>query len=434
MPDSATRPRATGLRRAVLGASLVAAATLSGYARGPSSQDQFIVGQVIDGHTAQALSGAVVVLQTPSGPRDTRILTDSTGLFAFRGLAPGPYRLSATRAGYLPASYGQRIPDERPQRLEVGTAPMPGVRLILWRTAVITGRVIGDDGAPVTGVKVTAFPLARSLGVNASFVGTTDEDGRYRIVDLPPGGYIVGALFSTVSASVTDVAAGVAQKELATGPPAVQWSFPSRLVSSAPVEVADDALWVRRSKFFQDSLDTQSAHVVRLASGDVRDGVNVAVSHFRAWDVRGRVHAPTAVPGPFHVRVLPESADDILLGTTFVVAQAQASADGAFALRGVPAGDYLVEVEAGISSRRSGAGATADAAGYGARSRITVEGDVSGLDVRLEPPVRLRGQIVWNDGNGGPHGPETGLRVSVNVASARPAGVLTRRPTMAAAR
>ena len=433
MRDSATRSEAT-LRRAMLGVVLVAAAALSGYARGPSSQDQFIVGQVIDGHTGQPLAGAVVVLQTPSGPRDTRILTDATGLFVFRGLAPGAYRLSASRAGYLPASYGQRTPDDRPQRLEVGAAPTAGIRLILWRTAVVTGRVTEEDGAPVAGIKVSALPLARSLGVNASFVGTTDEDGRYRIVDLPPGGYIVGALFSTVAARANDAAGGLAPKEIAGEPPPVQWSFPSQIVSSAPIEVVDDAWWVRRSAFFQSSLDPRWAHPIRLASGDVRDGVDVALSRFRAWDVRGRVHAPPGLTGPLHVRVLPASAEDKLSGTTFVVAQAQARADGTFALRGVPAGDYILEVEAGISSRRSGgdAGATAGAAGYGARAPMTVEGDVSDLDVPLEPPVRLRGQIVWSDGDGAPPVQETKLRVSVNVASARPAGVLTRRPTVAA--
>ncbi len=57
------------------------------------------------------------------------------------------------------------------------------------KRGVITGQVLADDGQPLIGVGVSVFSQAgaRSAGRPA----TTDEDGNFKVNDLPPGSYSV---------------------------------------------------------------------------------------------------------------------------------------------------------------------------------------------------------------------------------------------------
>ncbi len=62
----------------------------------------------------------------------------------------------------------------------------------------ITGIVKATDGRPAVGVRVTARPKPDSLdelqeGVAMSSIAQTDQDGRYRLENVPPGRYYVAA-------------------------------------------------------------------------------------------------------------------------------------------------------------------------------------------------------------------------------------------------
>jgi hypothetical protein len=74
-----------------------------------------------------------------------------------------------------------------------GTAPAPGV---------ITGQVVTRDGAPATSVRIAAIPAPppkAKEGLNyyipppPTRVAQTDDQGRYRLTNLPPGQYLVAA-------------------------------------------------------------------------------------------------------------------------------------------------------------------------------------------------------------------------------------------------
>ena len=67
---------------------------------------------------------------------------------------------------------------------------------------VITGQVLTRDGAPATSVRVAAIPAPPPKAVEGlnyyvppppTRVAQTDEQGRYRLTNLPPGQYVVAA-------------------------------------------------------------------------------------------------------------------------------------------------------------------------------------------------------------------------------------------------
>lgn len=63
-------------------------------------------------------------------------------------------------------------------------------------TGVITGRILGTNGQPASGVRVTAVaaPPIQTVGVTTMIsLAETDASGRYRLENIPPGRYLVTA-------------------------------------------------------------------------------------------------------------------------------------------------------------------------------------------------------------------------------------------------
>ena len=75
-----------------------------------------------------------------------------------KGIAPGTYRLSATRAGYLQSQYGARGPGKQGTPLTlVARQSMTALEMRMTRGGVITGKVLDDLGDPVERATVAAM-------------------------------------------------------------------------------------------------------------------------------------------------------------------------------------------------------------------------------------------------------------------------------------
>src|SRR5262245_8521560 len=58
----------------------------------------------------------------------------------------------------------------------------------------VTGRLTGTTGAPAVNIRVTAIPMEESASDRLlAGLAATDSEGRYRLEDLPPGRYLIGA-------------------------------------------------------------------------------------------------------------------------------------------------------------------------------------------------------------------------------------------------
>jgi protocatechuate 3,4-dioxygenase beta subunit len=151
---------------------------------------------------------AVVNLTGPMVPRAA--LTDAQGRFTFSGLMPGDYVVSAGRADF-PGRPGQENSFESTSRIAVTRAArVDGVTLVLSRGLAVTGIIVDRAGEPLQGVPVVALQLntngdekhATPAGVVQGGARQTDDRGRYRVLGLQAGKYIIAALADAASLGV----------------------------------------------------------------------------------------------------------------------------------------------------------------------------------------------------------------------------------------
>jgi protocatechuate 3,4-dioxygenase beta subunit len=154
-------------------------------------------GTVVDGATSQPLAGVEVSLQTEKWSAvGEPAVSDGQGRFAFTGLAPGEYILSAE------GSFGTIHYGDAPDPGWVSTVRVGGEggdKSVVFRIVprgAIEGVVRDEFGDPMMHAQVSVSrPVwrdGRSIMANAG-QKSTDDRGRYRFGSLAPGNYIVCA-------------------------------------------------------------------------------------------------------------------------------------------------------------------------------------------------------------------------------------------------
>jgi hypothetical protein len=157
-----------------------------------------IAGTVLSANTDEPLKKAHVVLHPQSDGSNDHPLTattDASGHFSIEKIPAGRYSLRVDRANYLDTQYGQDQPDKPGATLSLAPAQkITDLLFRLHRTAVITGRVLDEDGDPVRGASVTAAAHTTVRGkirFEPSESENTNDLGTYRIFDLAPGRYTI---------------------------------------------------------------------------------------------------------------------------------------------------------------------------------------------------------------------------------------------------
>lgn len=129
------------------------------------------------------LRRATVILNNLSAKSTLVATTDQDGAYRFDRIHHGDYRLSVTKAGFVPTS--------APADVAV-RAQTPPMNVTMVRAAAIEGRFIDSDGNSLVGLTVTAERLDAGAGARP-YTATTDDLGRFRIHTIPAGRYIVHA-------------------------------------------------------------------------------------------------------------------------------------------------------------------------------------------------------------------------------------------------
>ena len=142
---------------------------------------QTVEGDVVDSVTGQPIAGVAVGVTAPS---QRVYYTDAAGRFSIPASPVTPQSaLRLNRAGYLSAEASL-----------AGGEPAAGPRrLKMIRQSVISGRVTDEDGAPVEGVRVSAWEFQERYGkwqwVPAEEAVKTDDRGEFRLPRLTAGRY-----------------------------------------------------------------------------------------------------------------------------------------------------------------------------------------------------------------------------------------------------
>ncbi len=377
------------MRSAVVPCGFLLAACLAAAAQ---QQERCTVeGQVVRAGTGEPLKKVRVVLRKTDA-RDATYSTSTaeSGRFVIPNVQPGRYRLSAERNGYLRMNYGQRRPNQAGTVLTL--EPGQRVRDLIINMipfAVITGRVVDEEGEPLAHVRMMALRATRERGrreLMPSSAGSTDDRGEYRIFGLAPGKYYVSATPSPSPGGIS----GEGDEEY------VQFFYPG--VS-----------------------DPGQAAPLDLQAGAEMNGVDFRLTRMPTVRVRGRVVAAAAGPKlerGIVVFLLPRggmAASPRNQNTTI-------DAQGNFEIRGVAPGSYLLTAFQSDRQRR-----------FFARQPIDVGAStIEGITLVLGPGLELTGRVRFDDGAG----KLEGLRVlleSVNgnfgggggVAPVKPDGTFT---------
>jgi hypothetical protein len=349
-----------------------------------------------------------------SGARTWSVRTGMDGGFFVDRLPPGRYVVLAQLAGYVSPlmRFGRdALVDAEPEVREGlgammtqvsveagGSAP---VTVTLVRGAVLRGRVMYDDGAPVGAVGLELERRGKNGDweeMGGDWPWLTDDEGEYRMAGLAAGEYLVSVQFDMRSMFTTGEYLG----EIA-GTPMMPGSALTGPFGLVKVHAAGTAR-------------LSGAKSVKVVEGEDRGGVDVAVPMGKMHRVTGRVVAESdghGVDGA-HVQVL-DAVDRSVLASGFV-----GGGDGRFALDMVMEGECVLKVsqasDGAMVTEHLEGGATAThwkaARKYvDQEAALEVKGDVAGVVVEM---------VGWMGGRAGRLGGYAGGVRNPTITTMRP--------------
>ena len=352
-------------------------------------------GQAVDVLSAAGRSGQPVTVPPQAmtmTPR--RATTDVDGQFEFANLPAGTYRVTASPAQYasqyLSMSYGATRPMGpywpelgQPIELKEGQS-LDKVNIALPRGAIITGRVLDENGEPLARVQVytLGFPPGVSRGQRYGGGMSTDDLGQFRLWGLSPGEYVV----------VADARGNTFV------PP------------NAPPETEEERVGYVTT-YYPGTSDEGGAQRVRVKGSEETQGIDIRVGQARLYHVSGFVVDSKGSP-------LAGANGQLMRRGSAAGGQpgffAMADAKGQFQMRNVPPGDYRLvfrqqQMVAPFSS-------TPPEPVEMASVPISIAGaDVDNIMVATSLGTTITGQIVFEAGP--PSGDVTGMRVFASASN-----------------
>lgn len=296
--------------------------------------------------------------------------TDGEGNFEIRELVGGRYTVSVTKAGFAPASFGQRRPNEPGTPIDLADGQRAEkVDFQLVRGGVIAGRIFDDGGEPVAGASVMAMRFAfvgggRRLVPGTSEGGTdrTDDQGNFRLYGLPPGDYYVSASNRT-----------------------------NQFMSPGVNNTEPDGF---TQTYFPGTPNVAEATRVTIKPGQEMSGANFSLLVARLARVRGR--ALNSRGEPLANSMLMLMPADPLMGMNYGLnmSNAMVAGDGSFQFANIAPGRYNLNV------RPNG---PPSATSEFATIAVSVSNDdIDNLIVTTSAGATLTGVIVTDDGSAPP--------------------------------
>jgi Carboxypeptidase regulatory-like domain len=326
----------------------------------PASAGTGIIrGRVVAADTAVPVRRALITISGGGlgrGPAASRtIYTDAQGRYELRNLPPGAYvvtaRPSQYQGQYLSAVI-PRTPAGDPQRVTVtANQVVEGYDFVLRRAGVIAGRLVDENGDPVSGVYVLANRVGDPPQSSSGPSQMSDEQGRYRIFGLTEGEYRVKA------------------RPTSSG----DWMQPGEGQSLGFLET-----------YYPGTQSREEAGRLRVRIGQETAAGDLQLTRIRAMRVSGIVYDSQGAPAGGGNRTMLgfSSRDGGGLGTGL-------DPQGRFSIREPQApGTYLVTARRTDETSES----TVE---YGSVMITLVDKDVDDVVVSMKPTVNLEGSVVF---------------------------------------
>jgi hypothetical protein len=164
---------------------------------GDDWQSQFHQPADASGAPAPVPHPTVVLVAAEGEALSTGARTNDDGSFRFQPVGTGRYLLNVAglpKGAYVKsARYGPEDVTHTP--MQIGAAGAPLEIGVSSKGASVTGALAGENGDPMPGVMVTAWPKIPNGGSATHGVKSisTDQHGAFTISALPPGDYYVAA-------------------------------------------------------------------------------------------------------------------------------------------------------------------------------------------------------------------------------------------------
>jgi hypothetical protein len=241
----------------------------------PLDQYGSVAGIMTNSLTGEPLGKATVSLRiVDSGdrlaggaPRSYAATSDPSGQFRFPRVAPGKFRLSAKRTGFVEMDYGANDPQYNGSIVTLNAKQsLTGLLFRLIPHGVITGKILDQDGEPMQSAQVQAMKAKYSQGRKQLISygeASTNDIGEFRVYGLPPGRYY-----------------------LSVSPRRGDFGPPGRGPRTVTAQTTDEEY---TSTYYPGTNDIATAIPVELGPGAQMRGFELTLRKKRTVHVRGRV-------------------------------------------------------------------------------------------------------------------------------------------------
>ena len=364
-----------------------------------------IAGRILTADTGRPLKRARVFV-TGTGRGGHSDVTDDQGRYQVTNLPADTYTITASKAGFVDAIYGQRRPQQPGTPVDVAdNQAIANIDVRLVRGGVITGRVLDEDGEALARALVTVQRYQYVRGerqLTPAGGDQTDDRGQYRVFGLPPGEYYVSAattgLGEMLGRGLQQLAAGLAGgRGRGMGPEFGPFGGGNDSETSGYAPT-----------YYPGVVNAPEAGKVTVAAGQEVAGLDFQIQLVPFARVSGVVAGSDEAVSVF---LAPQDSSGALgrLGGQILTGRTQA---GSFTITNVPPGRYLAIARSGGRSNSPKTG----------MQPIVVNGqNVDGVTIGLQSPVSLSGTIAV-DSSGTPPTDYSGFRVDVAEVDPLPIG------------
>lgn len=424
-----------------------------------------IEGSVIRFGTTDAIPRAKVTLRPANSPNTRAVTADDGGKFAFRDLAPGQYRLTVTRDGYVAGEFGQRSPTGSGVPIVLAAQQQfKDARITLTPAGTITGRLLNRYGEPAANINIQALRYSYQDGrrtLTPVQTIATNDLGEYRLFFLTPGQYIIsaqpanplavdpgGTVFlqsargsggpAALAGLGAQLGVGGVTRITVTGANSAGDAFGAPVGPGVPAPpppppplppgaVSDDSNLLL-PVYFPGTTDVTAASPVDLRAGGIVGGINLTLAEARPVRIRGQVLSGGRPAAGAQVSIFLRNNP----GGTLTVRGAAVNNDtGTFEFRNIAPGGYEIVASlnapgpgamimatplgnaAGITPANAGRGRPG-APVLGARAQVDVlTSDIEGVSLQLETGFDINGRVGFEgqSANNAPALP--GLRIQL---------------------